>query len=116
MKVWRKSTRGLCLLSGLLFFCTFAYGQEGAKGATTVDLLVTGATIVSMDGDRHVIENGFVAVRGDEIVGIGNDIARQFPQGRYSENADRCVGEAGHSWFDQWTYTHTDDADARAEG
>ncbi len=81
MKPSRASCKALCLVSGLLVFCAFAHGQEGAKGATTVDLLVTGATIVSMDGDRHVTENGFVAVRGDEIVGIGNDIAQKFPKG-----------------------------------
>jgi 5-methylthioadenosine/S-adenosylhomocysteine deaminase len=81
MKPSRASYQALCLMSGLLVFSPFAYGQEGAKQATTVDLLVTGATIVSMDGDRHVMENGFVAVRGDEIIGIGNDIAQKFPKG-----------------------------------
>jgi 5-methylthioadenosine/S-adenosylhomocysteine deaminase len=47
-------------------------GQEGAKKPPHADLLVTGATIVTMDADRHVIENGFLAVRGDEIVAIGS--------------------------------------------
>jgi 5-methylthioadenosine/S-adenosylhomocysteine deaminase len=81
MKLWRAFYKGLCVPSGFLVLCAFAHGQEGAKGAVPVDLLVTGATIVSMDGDRHVIENGFVAVRGDEIVAIGDNVAQRFPQG-----------------------------------
>lgn len=44
-------------------------------------MLVTGATIISMDPDRHVIENGFLAVRGDEIVAIGQSAAVRYPKG-----------------------------------
>ncbi|MGA2420013.1 MAG: amidohydrolase [Candidatus Acidiferrum sp.] len=47
----------------------------------SLDLLVTGATIVTMDGERRVIENGFVAVRGDEIVAIGQDATLSYPKG-----------------------------------
>jgi len=46
-------------------------GQEGVKKPPHVDLLVSGATIVTMDADRHVLENGFLAVTGDELVAIG---------------------------------------------
>jgi 5-methylthioadenosine/S-adenosylhomocysteine deaminase len=42
---------------------------QGSKEAA--DLLVSGATIVTMDGDRHVFEEGAVAVKGDAIVAIG---------------------------------------------
>ena len=37
--------------------------------------------IVSMDADRHVIENGYLAVRSDEIVDIGQDLAQRYPRG-----------------------------------
>jgi len=47
------------------------FGQSGEHKPPHVDLLVTGATIVTMDSERHVIENGFLAVRGDEIVAMG---------------------------------------------
>src|SRR5580700_841776 len=36
-----------------------------------VDLLVTGGTVVTMDGQRRVIEDGAVAIRGDSIVAVG---------------------------------------------
>jgi len=34
-----------------------------------------------MDPDRHVFENGFLAVRGDEIVAIGQDVTLHYPKG-----------------------------------
>jgi 5-methylthioadenosine/S-adenosylhomocysteine deaminase len=38
-----------------------------------VDLLVRGCLVVTMDPQRRVIENGYVAVRGSEIVAVGDD-------------------------------------------
>jgi len=55
--------------------------QTPSKGAGTADLLVTGATIVTMDADRRVIEGGVLAVRGDSIVAIGEQVATAFPKG-----------------------------------
>src|ERR1700752_2828935 len=46
--------------------CTRAQGSKEAA-----DLLVSGATVVTMDGDRHVFEEGAVAVKGDAVVAIG---------------------------------------------
>jgi len=45
-------------------------GLLGA-GAESVDILIRGGTVVTMDGDRRVIENGAVAIRGDRIVSVG---------------------------------------------
>ena len=82
MKFWRKFCRGAFGLAGSLLFCSMVSAQQApAKEAVSFDLLVTGATIVSMDADRHVIENGYLAVRGDEIVDIGQDAATQFRKG-----------------------------------
>jgi len=39
--------------------------------AQTADLLITGGTIVTMDGSHQIIENGAIAVRNGEIVRIG---------------------------------------------
>jgi 5-methylthioadenosine/S-adenosylhomocysteine deaminase len=36
-----------------------------------VDLLVSGATIVTMDGARRVLEDGAIAVKGDTILAVG---------------------------------------------
>jgi 5-methylthioadenosine/S-adenosylhomocysteine deaminase len=82
MKFWRVFRRRSFFVICLLFSSPFANAQVlPAKEAVSVDLLVTGATIVSMDPDRHVIENGFIAVRGDQIVAIGQDAVSYFPKG-----------------------------------
>src|SRR5271154_2386908 len=36
-----------------------------------VDLVVTNGTVITMDAQRRVIENGAVAVRGESIVAVG---------------------------------------------
>jgi 5-methylthioadenosine/S-adenosylhomocysteine deaminase len=55
-----------------------AFAQE-TKEHVSVDLLVTGGTVVTMDKDRRVIENGEIAIRGDSIMMIGK--APLFPKG-----------------------------------
>jgi 5-methylthioadenosine/S-adenosylhomocysteine deaminase len=37
-----------------------------------VDLLVTGGTVVTMDGERRIYKDGAVAIRGSEIVYVGS--------------------------------------------
>src|SRR5207253_11481551 len=37
---------------------------------TTVDLIIRGGTVVTMDGSRRVIENGGVAIKAGRIVAI----------------------------------------------
>jgi len=36
-----------------------------------VDMVVTGGTVVTMDGQRRVIQDGAVAIRGDSIIAVG---------------------------------------------
>jgi 5-methylthioadenosine/S-adenosylhomocysteine deaminase len=42
-----------------------------AQKRQKVDLLILGGTIVTMDGERKILENGAVAVNGDLIVAVG---------------------------------------------
>jgi 5-methylthioadenosine/S-adenosylhomocysteine deaminase len=46
----------------------------------SIDLIVSGGTIVTMDAKKRIIENGAVAVQNGEIVAVGNagEISRQF--------------------------------------
>ncbi len=46
----------------------------------TVDLIVAGGTVVTMDGSKTVVENGAVAVLKNKIVGVGRsaEIAKRF--------------------------------------
>jgi len=57
----------VCILSA----ASGVRGQEGPKKPPHVDLLVRGGTIVTMDPVRRVIEDGYIGVRNDEIVAIG---------------------------------------------
>jgi 5-methylthioadenosine/S-adenosylhomocysteine deaminase len=73
----RGLTALLCITATAAALCA----QAPQKQPVAVDLLVTGATIVTMDPDRRVIEGGFLAVRGDSVVAIGEQVATKFPKG-----------------------------------
>jgi 5-methylthioadenosine/S-adenosylhomocysteine deaminase len=68
----------------ILVFCfpfllsAFLMGQTRTD---RVDLLVTGGSVVTMDGTRSIIEDGAVAVKGDEIVAVG---PRAKLEGKYT--------------------------------
>ncbi len=55
------------------------FAQAPVKQAVDVDLLITNGTIVTMDGERRIIEHGEVAVRGDAIYAVGDGAL--FPKG-----------------------------------
>lgn len=87
-----------CLCKLTVFFAGLvvagaAFPQEISKEAVSVDLLVKGATIVTMDAQRRVIENGYVAVRGDEIVAIGQNPAEFAPNGLIAKETIDASGK-----------------------
>jgi 5-methylthioadenosine/S-adenosylhomocysteine deaminase len=53
---------------------------RAAFGKDKVDLLVTNGTVITMDAQRRVIENGAVAARGDSIIAVGAsaELAAQY--------------------------------------
>jgi hypothetical protein len=56
----------------LLSLCAPLVGQKRPVNTTSsVDLLITGGTLITMDGSRRVIENGAIAVKNGEILRIG---------------------------------------------
>ncbi len=48
--------------------------QAPAKPGNVVDLLINNGIVVTMDADRRVIENGFVIIKDDTIVAIGEGV------------------------------------------
>ncbi len=73
---WKLGSGLLKRAMALFFICTFLYftalhAQAPPKEAVGYDLLVKNGTIVTMDGERRIIEDGVGAVRGDEIVFVG---------------------------------------------
>ena len=81
MKPIRSIHKCILISAGFFFLAAGAFPQAATKVAVSADLLVKGATILTMDPDRRVIEDGFIAVRGDEIIAIGQDPAAAFPKG-----------------------------------
>src|SRR5258707_14381712 len=66
-------------ISGRALFCAFvlsmvasAQAQTSSKDAVSVDLLITGGTIVTMDAGRRILQYGFLAARADGSVAIGS--------------------------------------------
>jgi 5-methylthioadenosine/S-adenosylhomocysteine deaminase len=57
-----------------------AQEPPSAKPDNFVDLLITGGTVVTMDADRRILENGYVIIKGDTIVAVGEGLAR-MPDG-----------------------------------
>ncbi|HEV8075459.1 MAG TPA: amidohydrolase [Candidatus Acidoferrum sp.] len=81
MKLVRAFCHQFVFLMGFVLLTSVAIAQDAPKQSVSVDLLVKGATIVTMDSNRRVLENGFLVVRGDEIIAIGTDVNAAFPKG-----------------------------------
>src|SRR5277367_3255225 len=63
--------RSSVLISGavVLFFLLSAAPPNLAQ--EKVDLLITGGTVITMDAQRRVLNDGAIAVSGDSIVAVG---------------------------------------------
>lgn len=77
----------------LLALAVASSGQKRvASTANAVDLLITGGAVVTMDGERKVFDNGFVAVRGERIVEVG-DAARLAAKGYRAKQIINAKGK-----------------------
>lgn len=75
-----------CVLTISLFFSvnTFVGAQPAVTG---VDLLILGGTVVTMDAERRVIENGSVAIRDGKIIAVGTKVEVSGYRARRTVNA-----------------------------
>ncbi|MCI0488252.1 MAG: amidohydrolase [Blastocatellia bacterium] len=75
----------LALIVTVMPFC--------ASAAERADIIIRGGTVVTMDGERRVIENGAVAVRADRIVAVGTatEIAAKYRAARIINAAGKIV-------------------------
>jgi len=60
------------LISVLVFSLSTQFLISEKDGSKTVDLMISGGTIITMDGERRVIKDGALAITGDRIVEVGN--------------------------------------------
>ena len=60
----------------------------GASG--TIDLLIRGSHVITMNDERHVYTNGYLAINDGKIVGVGQDRDCPF-QGRETINGSGFV-------------------------
>src|ERR1700753_3758677 len=61
-------TRFAVSVLGLLLWFDCAAQAAGAEKA---DILIAGGTLITMDPDRRVIDDGAVAIRADRIIAVG---------------------------------------------
>jgi 5-methylthioadenosine/S-adenosylhomocysteine deaminase len=71
-----KKPIGLPVVTGVLISSIVIGASALRRGSrdvsADVDLLIVGGAVVTMDSDRRVFENGFVAIRGERIVEVGD--------------------------------------------
>src|SRR5688572_896340 len=68
------------LTSALLAIVTLATLTSAQNAPRQVSLIVSGGTVITVDGARHIYTPGAIAIDGTTIVGVGPaaDIATQF--------------------------------------
>jgi 5-methylthioadenosine/S-adenosylhomocysteine deaminase len=60
-----------CQLLLLLVTLEFFLPSSLSSQATKADLLITGGTVITMDGSRTIYDDGAVVVKGDTIIAVG---------------------------------------------
>lgn len=82
------------VLSFLLFNLSAAASlAQGARPKESVDLLLSGGTVLTMDAQQRLIDDGAVAVRGDKIVAVGRraDLESRYQPARRIDARGRLV-------------------------
>jgi 5-methylthioadenosine/S-adenosylhomocysteine deaminase len=97
---WKK----LSILAAIVAAAIATMAQRRATpSANAVDLLITGGAVVTMDVERHLHENGYVAIRGERIVAAGD--AAELNRARFA--ARQTIDARGKVALPGLINTHT---------
>ena len=69
-------------------------GATVSAGADAVDLLIVGGAVITMNSDRRVFENGYVAIRGERVFDVGDSTdlkAKRYKVGRTIDARGKVV-------------------------
>src|SRR6185503_8607936 len=82
----------LILISILIGSVIFVDQISAGSTKDRIDLAIVGGTIVTMDGKYRVIEDGYIAIRGDRIIDLGSrsEIGKKYA----AKNEIEAIGKA----------------------
>src|SRR5712692_7230147 len=89
VKTWAGSVALLAICGGAFLVPAIAQGPKKEK----VDLIVSGGTLVTMNAERRILEDGAVAVKGDGIVAVGPraEIEAKYAAGLFLDARGKLV-------------------------
>ncbi len=95
-------TKSLLLIISLLSLTFSLNVPANGQSVTKVDLVIVGGTVVTMDAERRVIEDGAVAVSGGKVVAVGTraEVAKGY-------RAKQTVNAAGKAVIPGLINAHT---------
>lgn len=96
--------RRIWLLGGALCLILIGLGRwVSVQAAQPLDLLIINGAVVTMDGERHLYDHGFVAIRGARIVEVGEMAALK----RRGYQAKQTLDARGKAVLPGLINTHT---------
>jgi len=108
MKILHRSHDRNSLIPAFSLFGTLLalHGAVHAVAAERADILITGGTVITMDQDRRVLDNGAIAIVGKRIAAVGTaaELRARFRAGQVIDARRKVVmpglidghGHAGH--------------------
>ncbi|HKY06197.1 MAG TPA: hypothetical protein VJQ56_14975, partial [Blastocatellia bacterium] len=83
----------LLILALIVTVMPFCAGVPQANAQERADIIIRGATVVTMDSSSRVIEDGAVAVRGSTIIAVGgsSEVAARFRGARVIDGSGKIV-------------------------
>ncbi len=76
----------------LIFIVAIVIGTSAQRrsgpSANSIDLLITGGAVVTMNPEKRIIEGGFVAIRGERIIAVGDAATLRTKNYRAAQTID----------------------------